>query len=153
MKKRSTGTVIAAAAAIGPALTGGAALTGAAAVAQAPLPRVMTCAGKVVMKPTSYVVTCADANTYFNSVHWKNWGTRSATATATLVQNDCIPYCAAGKFKRYPATLTFSVPRSTKYGTLFSKLNYSYTVAQATTLPLRPLSSVTGGTVQVASGR
>lgn len=111
---------------------------------QALVPSVLTCAGKTTVRPSSYVLACADANTYFTSVHWTTWTARSATGTATLVQNNCTPTCAAGKFLKYPAKLTLSAPQSTKLGVLFSIINYSYTVSAATTLPLTTLSSVAG---------
>ena len=107
-----------------------------------PLPSVLTCAGKVVVKPASYVLSCADANTYFTSVHWTTWTSRSATAMAMFVQNNCAPNCAAGKFIKYPATLTLSQPKNTKLGLLFAMVRYSYTVSAANTLPLTRLSSV-----------
>jgi hypothetical protein len=107
-----------------------------------PPPSVLTCAGKTVIKPASYVLTCADANTYFNSIHWLSWTSTSATATATFVQNDCLPTCAQGKFVKYPARLTLSQPKSTKLGLLFSEIHYSYTVTASTSLPLTTLSSV-----------
>jgi hypothetical protein len=107
-----------------------------------PVPAVLTCAGKKAVQPTSYVLACADANTYFNSVHWTSWTSRSAEATATLVQNNCTPTCAAGRFVKYPATLTLSQPKSTRLGLLFSVIHYSYTVSESTTLPLTTLSSV-----------
>ena len=104
------------------------------------IPSVLTCSGKTVVKPSSYVLACADANTYFNSVHWTSWGSKSATATATFVENNCAPTCAGGKFLKYPAKLTLSQPKSTKLGLLFSVVNYSYTVSASTTLPLTTLS-------------
>jgi hypothetical protein len=116
-----------------------------APIAQAekqPLPSVLTCAGKTVVRPTSYVLSCADANTYFNSVHWTTWTSRSATATATFVQNNCIPTCADGKFMEYPAKVTLSEPKSTQLGLLFSVVHYSYTVPASADLPLTRLSGV-----------
>jgi hypothetical protein len=110
----------------------------AAATGAAP-PRVLTCAGKPVVKPSSYVLTCADAYTYFDQIHWASWGTASATATATYVENTCTPTCVAGRFVRYPATLTLSKPEKTKYGELFSAIHYTYSVSASTTLPLKPL--------------
>ena len=107
-----------------------------------PVPSVLTCAGKTVVQPGSYVLACADANTYFNAVHWTSWTSRSATATATLVQNNCAPTCAAGEFVQYPAKLTLSQPKPTKLGRLFSVVHYTYTVSESTTLPLTTLSSV-----------
>ena len=112
------------------------------AASAAPIPSVLTCAGKIVVKPASYVLSCADANMYFISIHWTKWTSTSATATATFVQNNCVPYCAAGKFIKYPATLTLSQPKKTKLGLLFAMVRYSYTVSAASTLPLTKLSSV-----------
>jgi hypothetical protein len=112
-----------------------------ASALQVAVPSVLTCAGKKVVKPASYVLACADANAYFSSVHWLSWGRASATATATLVQNNCAPTCAAGKFIRYPAKLSLSKPKMTKLGLLFSVVNYSYTVSQSTALPLTTLPS------------
>jgi hypothetical protein len=106
------------------------------------VPSVLTCAGKAVVKPTSYVLACADANAYFNSVHWTSWTSSSASATATFVQNNCAPTCADGKFIKYPAKLTVSQPKPTKLGLLFSVIGYSYTVSGSTTLPLTTLSGV-----------
>ena len=102
-------------------------------------PSVLTCAGKVVVRPTSYVLACADANTYFNSIKWTTWGKTTATATATFVQNNCEPNCAAGKFIKYPATLKLSKPKSTKLGLLFSAISYTYETSESTTLPLTKL--------------
>ncbi len=48
-------------------------------------PSVLTCTGKPAVKPTSYVLACADAGTYFTALHWKTWTDISATASATLV--------------------------------------------------------------------
>ena len=109
---------------------------------KAPVPSVLTCAGKTTIKPSSYVLACADANTYFNSIDWTSWTAHSAAGTATFVQNNCTPTCAAGKFLKYPGKLTLSAPKSTKLGVLFSRINYSYTVSASTDLPLTTLSSV-----------
>jgi hypothetical protein len=113
-----------------------------AAATGAPPPRVLTCGGKPVTKPRIYVLTCADAYTYFDTIHWTSWGATSATAKATYVNNTCTPNCVAGHFVRYPTTLTLSKPEKTKYGYLFSAIHYTYSVSKATTLPLEPLSAV-----------
>ena len=112
---------------------------GASQPASARTPSVLTCSGKVVMRPTSYVLACADANTYFDSIKWTTWGKTTATATATFVQNNCEPDCAAGKFISYPATLKLSKPKSTKLGLLFSTISYIYKTSESTTLPLTKL--------------
>ena len=106
------------------------------------LPRVLTCAGTAVLKPARYVLACADANTSFVDITWSSWGQTAATARGTFVQNNCAPTCAEGTFVRYPATLSLSVPTTTKYGRLFSVIGYRYLVSASTTLPLMPLSAV-----------
>ena len=132
---------------VGPAVAGLAAIavltvgsTTALSAGTTTVPAVLTCAGKTEVRPTSYVLACADANTYFNAVHWTSWTSSSARATATFVQNNCAPTCAAGKFLSYPATLTLSQPKSTKMGVLFSMISYSYRVSASTTLPLTTLA-------------
>ncbi len=107
-------------------------------------PRVMTCAGKVVFEPSSYVISCADANSGLVAAHWTLWTSSEATALAVYSANDCTPTCAAGKFQDYPAAVSFSAPKLTKYGTLYSQLKVLYLVGSkvhsvAMTLPLRPL--------------
>ncbi len=125
------------------ALPAAVASTAAASAAAATAPRVLACTGKAVVKPVRYVLTCADANTYFDDIHWTTWGSASAKATATYVENTCTPSCVAGHFMRYPGSLTLSKPEKTKYGLLFSVVRYSYVVSGSSTLPLKPLSAVT----------
>ena len=120
----------------------GLAVLPAAGAPRAPvLPRVLTCAGKAVVRPQSYVLACADANAYFVTIHWSSWGSGSARASATYVRNNCAPTCAQGTFVKYPARLVLSGPKKTAYGWLFSLIRYSYTVSASSTLPLKPLSS------------
>lgn len=110
--------------------------------AAAPTPAVLTCAGKVVVRPTSYVLACADANTYFSDIRWTSWGPKTASGAGTFVQNNCAPTCAEGKFLRYPAVLTLSAPKATKLGLLFSAVHYLYAVTAATTLPVTRLADL-----------
>lgn len=110
-----------------------------AASTSPPLPRVMNCNGKAVVKPGSYVIACADANIYFADIHWTSWGTTSAKGSGTYVQNTCTPTCAAGRYVEHPGRLMLSKRVSTRYGLLFSVISYNYTVSASTTLPLKPL--------------
>lgn len=87
---------------------------------------VLDCANKAVVRPTTFTIACADDNSYLQRVDWKTWTTTSATATATYVENTCTPYCAAGKFVDYAAALTLSVPKSSKFGKVFTKLHVTY---------------------------
>ena len=108
------------------------------------LPRVLACSGKAEIEPSSYTVFCADGNGTLLKIDWTSWTSTSAQARATYSANDCTPDCAAGKFHSYPATVTLSVPKHTKYGALFSLLKVVYTNADkrrwfTQPLPLRPL--------------
>lgn len=137
--RRSVGLVLAAAIVLG---ASPAAVASASSSPAPPVPRVFTCAGRAVVRPASYVLSCADANQYFNGIHWTRWTSTVAVGTATFVQNTCTPTCAQGSFVRYPASLTLSVPKKTPFGLLFSAIRYGYTVTASSTLPLSPLPVV-----------
>jgi hypothetical protein len=63
---------------------------------------IVNCLGKQQVRPSTVVLACADYNSLIDKITWTSWTTRLASGTGTLVQNDCIPYCAAGHFHRYP---------------------------------------------------
>ena len=67
-------------------------------------PRV-TCLG-----PGRFTLACADANDYLTGLAWKSWGPRLASATGVQAVNDCVPYCAAGHFHRYPVDVVLWRP-------------------------------------------
>lgn len=92
-------------------------------------PRILTCTGKTTSKPTTYTLSCADANAGWADMSWSAWGTRSATGHGILRQNNCTPNCVSGKFINYRATVTLSkVVATKKYGELFSTANFHYRV-------------------------
>jgi hypothetical protein len=65
---------------------------------------VFGCPGQhALVKPRSFVLTCADGYAYFARLSWTSWVPGLASAKGTLVLNDCTPYCAAGHFHSYPA--------------------------------------------------
>jgi len=65
---------------------------------------VFDCPGQHAMvRPKSFVLACADGNSALQKLAWSTWASGLASAKATLVQNDCTPYCAAGHFHSYPA--------------------------------------------------
>lgn len=86
-----------------------------------PLPRLLTCAETTVVRPSRYVFACGDGNVYVQHVRWTSWTASAAAATATWVQNDCRPYCAAGHFHSYRAQLRFDRVKRTDKGPLFSR--------------------------------
>src|ERR1035438_5684691 len=60
-----------------------------------------------LVRPGTFVISCADANTYLGKLSWTSWTPGLASATGTLEENDCTPYCAAGHFHAYPAVVVF----------------------------------------------
>jgi len=63
---------------------------------------IVNCLGKQQVKPGTIVLACADYNSLIDHITWTSWTRELASGTGTLVQNDCMPYCAAGHFHRYP---------------------------------------------------
>lgn len=63
---------------------------------------VLNCLGHPQVRPGRFTLACADANDYLTGLAWKSWGQQLASATGVQVLNDCVPYCAAGHFHRYP---------------------------------------------------
>jgi hypothetical protein len=63
---------------------------------------VADCRGQGVVRPGSLTLTCADGNNALTAMTWTSWGPKLAGGYGTQVMNDCIPYCAAGHFHRYP---------------------------------------------------
>lgn len=73
---------------------------------------VVDCFSQAQMRPEEYLLACGDGNNRLVSLRWDTWGTRTATATGTDMVNDCRPYCAAGRFRAYPVTVTLSNPQA-----------------------------------------
>ena len=119
-------------------------VAGASLTAASSAPKVMTCAGTGVTRPSTYTITCADGYTYLQPIHWTIWGPGGARATATFRTNTCEPSCVAGTSVHYPARVSLSRARATPYGRLFTELTVAYTVGgatrhYATSLPTTPI--------------
>jgi hypothetical protein len=96
------------------ALIAGLALLGAigtAALASGAARRVVGNCFKSQARPTTVIVACADDNLVLIHVHWRSFGGPSAPASGIYYVNDCVPYCAAGRFHSYPVKLVFSRAR------------------------------------------
>ncbi|MGW8778415.1 hypothetical protein ACWGNM_10075 [Streptomyces sp. NPDC055796] len=72
---------------------------------------VVDCFSQGRVRPREYLLACGDGNNRLVGLRWNTWGQRTATATGTDMVNDCTPYCAAGRFRSYPVTVTLSHPR------------------------------------------
>jgi hypothetical protein len=68
---------------------------------------VLNCQNRAQVRPSSYVLACADANDYLTRLSWKSWGPGLASATGVQKENDCVPYCASGHFHSYPVDVVF----------------------------------------------
>ncbi len=89
--------------------------------------KVLTCQGTDVVRPRTYIITCADGYTQLTNTHWSTWTSTKAVGTTTFAMNLCKPYCAASKMTYYPhSAVTLTSPVSTKHGSLFSSLTVRY---------------------------
>ncbi len=68
---------------------------------------VINCQGQPQVRPGSFTLACADGNDYLSSLSWTSWTPGLASATGVQHENDCVPYCAAGHFRRYPVDVVF----------------------------------------------
>ncbi len=69
---------------------------------------VFDCPGQhALVRPKTFILTCADANSQLDNLSWTSWTPGLASATGMLEVNDCTPYCAAGHFHSYPAIVIF----------------------------------------------
>lgn len=71
---------------------------------------VINCLFESQARPSSFVLTCADANDVIAHLHWVSWGSGAAFATGIEQINDCTPNCAAGKFINYPVLVNLWRP-------------------------------------------
>jgi hypothetical protein len=73
---------------------------------------VLNCLGQAQVRPGRFTLACADANDYLTGLAWKSWGPGLASATGVQAVNDCLPYCAAGHFHRYPVDVVLWRPEA-----------------------------------------
>jgi hypothetical protein len=71
---------------------------------------VVDCSGQRQTRPSSIILTCADANDALTALHWASWAASQAFGTGTEKVNTCTPDCADGKFVSYPALITLWRP-------------------------------------------
>jgi hypothetical protein len=68
-------------------------------------PVLPTCAGKAAVKPSRFVIACADANFALIGLRWSRWNATEGVAKGTSVLNTCDPNCADGRFARSRVTV------------------------------------------------
>jgi hypothetical protein len=90
--------------------TGAAAPASARAASQPSTVVVVDCSGQRQTRPSSFILTCADANDALTALHWASWADSQAFGTGTEEVNTCSPDCADGKLVSYPALITLWRP-------------------------------------------
>lgn len=73
---------------------------------------VVNCSFKQQARPSSFILTCADAGDVLTNLRWVNWGPGAAFATGIEQINNCTPNCAAGKFISYPVLVNLWRPEA-----------------------------------------
>ena len=98
--------------------------------------------GPLVARPTSLILTCADANYELASLRWRGWGHASATATADAKANDCTPNCAAGRFSAYPVTVTATRLKACGRARIYTRLTIAYAHARPSGIAKRDVHAL-----------
>lgn len=101
-----------------------------------PPPVLVGCERVPHVRPSSVVIACADGNFFFKGIRWRTWGPGGASGSGTAVLNDCTPYCAAGHFHSYPATIALSHVVTCKKGRReFSTISWRFSAKKPPSMP------------------
>jgi hypothetical protein len=87
---------------------------------------VLACTGKAEVRPSTFTIACGDGNSYLTKLKWTAWGSTAASASGIYTENNCDPYCAAGKFISSVAKVTLSRPKTFKGRRFFTNLHVAY---------------------------
>ncbi|MFE3323730.1 hypothetical protein [Streptomyces sp. NPDC059176] len=88
------------------------------------------CFSNSQVRPGEFLLACGDGNNRLTALRWSAWGPTTAVGRGIDMVNDCQPYCAAGKFRAYPVTVTLDRPETwNKHPKLqhFTRLRLVYT--------------------------
>lgn len=123
MKARRSVAVLASAAAVGAV---GLAIP-ATAVAAPSDTAIVDCAGKLVTKPSSITITCADAAVSINGIRWSSWTANGAKGRGVLAWNTCLPTtCVDGIVEKYRVRITLGGLASGPEGSVFSQVQLRF---------------------------
>jgi hypothetical protein len=105
-----------------------AAVATASASAGSPLPRLMSCSGEPLLRPTGLVIlSCADANSEIRATRWTSWGRKSASGTTDFGLNLCSPTCAASTITFFPhSVVRLTAVTKTKLGPRYGRAVITY---------------------------
>lgn len=90
------------------------------------------CENTPQVRPTSYMLACADGNDRLTDMHWTNWTPAGASGTGVQYLNDCTPNCAVGHFHSFPVdiSLTGSYKAGPNKPLAYTKVTLTYTAAR-----------------------
>jgi hypothetical protein len=77
-------------------------------------------------RPSSIVLACADDGVRVEDLTWAAWTATGARGHGALLENQCVPSCADGKFARYPVTVALSAAQPSSKGPWFSRLTLTW---------------------------
>jgi hypothetical protein len=77
---------------------------------QGKVPVLVDCLWHPQVRPVNFILACGDGNSRLLSLHWKSWDKESARATGVNIVNDCVPFCAAGRFHPYAVVVKLDHP-------------------------------------------
>ncbi|MER6125830.1 hypothetical protein ABT173_25020 [Streptomyces sp. NPDC001795] len=77
-------------------------------------PVIVDCFWHARVNPGDFIIACGDGNSRLASLQWSRWDENSAVAKGFNWVNDCKPYCAAGKFHKYPVVVRLDHPQPWK---------------------------------------
>ncbi|AWW41284.1 MULTISPECIES: hypothetical protein [Streptomyces] len=97
--------------------TASAAPSGTPSAASAPAkwthaPVLVDCFWKSQVRPEDFILACGDGNSRLTKLDWSHWNRRSAVARGLNAVNDCLPYCAAGRFHSYAVKVRLDRPEA-----------------------------------------
>lgn len=98
--------------------------------------------GPLVSAPAQLILACGDGNYLLTHLRWQHWGRPVATASGTVRANDCKPYCAAGHFHSYAATVTVDHLSRCSSAHYYARLTITYAGARPAGIPKRDVHAL-----------
>jgi hypothetical protein len=91
------------------------------------------CAPSFAVRPSALILSCADDNEYFGSVHWSSWSASRAVGTGLYMRNPCTPSCVDSSVKPVVRiALVASSPIASHGTTFFTRLAVTNLVSKVT---------------------
>jgi hypothetical protein len=80
------------------------------------------------VRPADVLLDCLSGNVIVKTPAWRYWtGTSARSGRATLWVNECRPDCAAGHYRKYPASLVLYRVRSIHGRGYYTRMRLQYT--------------------------